>query len=150
MKFIDIAGYTFCLRLKKNIKVFIFDKKEGHKGWKWLDDISNYEWHSVCYDDILLTDDKYSYKLVYSKRHDTNDPWIIATNCDYKHTIINYGYRFDGIETHKKYKKKGKIRVMSLFQTGLTLFKQAINSFKYIRIPFRFILYDICFYHFYF
>ena len=201
MKFIDNAGHTFCLRLKKNIKVFIYDKKEGHKVWKWLDEITNYEWHSVCYDDILLTDDKYNCKLVYSKRNGTNDPWIIATNGDYKHTITDYGYRFGGIETlfknqksngfyiesinnateksfttmytlvctsilfltilgcdyskntrcykntkietHKTYKKKGKIKVMSLFQTGLTLFKQAINSFKYIRIPFRFILYDI-------
>lgn len=89
MKFIDSAGYTFCLRLKKNIKVFIYDKKEGHKIWKWLDEIPNYKWHSVCYDDILLTDDKYSCKLVYSKRNGTNDPWIIATNGDYKHTIID-------------------------------------------------------------
>ena len=201
MKFIDNAGHIFCLRLKKNIKVFIYDKKEGHKVWKWLDELPNYKYHSVCYDDILLTDDKYSYKLVYSKRHGTNDPWIIATNGDYKYTILDYSYRFGGIETmfknqksngfyieainnankksfttmytlvctailfltilgcdyskntkcykhikietHKMYKNKGKIRVMSLFQTGLTLFKLAINSYKYIRIPMRFILYDI-------
>ena len=201
MKFIDNAGHIFCLRLKKNIKVFIYDKKEGHKVWKWLDELPNYKYHSVCYDDILLTDDKYSYKLVYSKRHGTNDPLIIATNGDYKYTILDYSYRFGGIETmfknqksngfyieainnankksftnmytlvctailfltilgcdyskntkcykhikietHKTYKNKGKIRVMSLFQTGLTLFKLAINSYKYIRIPMRFILYDI-------
>ena len=201
MKFIENNGHTFVFRLKKNIKVFIYDKKEGHKVWKWLDEIPNYEWHSVCYDDILLTDDKYSCKLVYSKRHGTDDPWILATNGDYKLTIIDYGYRFGGIETlfknqksngfyiesinnctqksfttmytlvctailfltaigteyskntktykdtkietHKRYKKKGKIRVMSLFQTGLTLFKHAINSFKYIYLPIRFILYDV-------
>ena len=201
MKFIENAGHTFVFRLKKNIKAFIYDKKEKHKVWKWLDEITNYEYHSVCYDDILLTDDKYNCKLVYSKRHGTNDPWILATNGDYKHTIIDYGYRYGGvetlfknqksngfyieavnnateksfttmytlvctavlfltilgceyskntktykntkIETHKNYKDKGKIRVMSLFQTGLTLFKLAINSFKYIYIPVRFILYDI-------
>ena len=201
MKTIDDAGHIFCLRLKKNIKAFIYDKKEKHKIWKWLDEIPNYEYHSVCYDDVLLTDDKYSCKLVYSKRHGTSDPWIIATNGDYKYTILDYSYRFGGIETlfknqksngfyieavnnateksfttmytlvctsilfltilgcdyskntkcykstkietHKTYKNKGKVRVMSLFQTGLTLFKLAINSFKYIRIPMRFILYDI-------
>ena len=201
MKTIDDAGHIFCLRLKKNIKAFVYDKKEGHKIWKWLDEFPTYEYHSICYDDVLLTDDKYSCKLVYSKRHGTSDPWIIATNGDYKYTIIDYGYRFGGIETlfknqksngfyieavnnateksfttmytlvctsilfltilgcdysknskcykntkietHKTYKNKGKVRVMSLFQTGLTLFKLAINSFKYIRIPMRFILYDI-------
>ena len=148
-----------------------------------------------------FTEDEFNCKLVYSKRHGTNDPWILATNGDYKHTIIDYGYRYGGvetlfknqksngfyieavnnateksfstmytlvctyilfltilgceyskntktykntkIETHKNYKDKGKIRVMSLFQTGLTLFKLAINSFKYIYIPIRFILYDI-------
>lgn len=28
---IDSLGHTFCIRFKKNIKVFMFDKKEGHK-----------------------------------------------------------------------------------------------------------------------
>ena len=67
--------------------------------------------------------------------------FLTILGCDYsKNTRC---YKNTKIETHKTYKKKGKIRVMSLFQTGLTLFKQAINSFKYIRISFRFILYDI-------
>ena len=52
-------------------------------------------------------------------------------------------YKNVKITTHKTYKNKGKIRVMSLFNTGLTLFKLAFNSYKYIRIPFRLILYDI-------
>ena len=41
------------------------------------------------------------------------------------------------------YKDKGKVRVMSLFKTGLTIFHRAINSTKYIRLPIRFILYDM-------
>lgn len=55
-------------------------------------------------------------------------------------------YRKNKIETHKIYNingKKIKKRVMSLFNTGLTLFKRAFNSTVYIRIPFTFILYDI-------
>ena len=201
MKHIESNNHTFVFRLKTNIKVLIHDKKEKHKIWKWLDNITNYEYHSICYDDILLSDYKYNCKLVYSKRNGTDDPWILATNGNYRHTIIDYSYRFGGIEslfknqksngfyiesinnaseksfttmytlvctsilfltilgceyakntrcyryvkieTHKTYKKKGKVRVMSLFQTGLTLFKLAINSFRYIRLPIRFILYDI-------
>lgn len=201
MKIIDEAGHIFCFRLKKNIKVFIYDKKEKHKIWKWLDELQTYEWHSICYDDIELTENRFKCKIVCSKRHGTDDAWILATNGSYKHTIIDYGYRFGGIETifknqksngfyienvvnaseksyqtmyalvctcilfhtilgieyskntkcyknvkietHKKYRKKGKIRVLSLFQTGLTLFKIAVNSLKYIRLPVNFILYDI-------
>ena len=55
-------------------------------------------------------------------------------------------YRNEKIETHKTYIKNGiqcKQRIMSLFNTGLTLFHRAFNSIKYIRIPFKFILYDI-------
>ena len=50
-------------------------------------------------------------------------------------------YRNEKIITHKVYKGKGK--VMSLFKTGLTLFHRAINSKKYIRLPIRFVLYDM-------
>ena len=52
-------------------------------------------------------------------------------------------YKNEKIVTHKVYKNKGKVRVMSLFRIGLTLFHRAINSAKYIRLPIRFILYDI-------
>lgn len=55
-------------------------------------------------------------------------------------------YKNEKLTTHKIYSKNGKrikTRVMSLFNVGLTLFKRAINSLKYIRLPFSFILYDI-------
>lgn len=55
-------------------------------------------------------------------------------------------YKENKIETHKVYNidgKKIKKRIMSLFNTGLTLFKLAFNSNVYIRIPFSFILYDV-------
>ena len=52
-------------------------------------------------------------------------------------------YKDTKIETHKNYKDKGKVRVMSLFNVGLTLFKRAFNSLVYIRLPLRLILYDI-------
>ena len=51
-------------------------------------------------------------------------------------------YKNVKIKTHKTTQGK-KIRIMSLFNTGLTLFHLAYQSSKYIRIPYRFILYDI-------
>ena len=52
-------------------------------------------------------------------------------------------YKNVKIETHKNYKKKGKIRIMSLFNVGLTLFNIALNSRIYVRLPLNFILYDL-------
>ena len=51
-------------------------------------------------------------------------------------------YRNVKIETHKNYNGTKK-RVISIFNTGLILFKRAFNSLKYIRIPFTLKLYDI-------
>ena len=55
-------------------------------------------------------------------------------------------YKNVKIETHKTYiidNKRIKKRIMSLFNVGLTLFKIAFNSSKYIRIPVSFKLYDV-------
>ena len=51
-------------------------------------------------------------------------------------------YRNIRLTTHKKIKGI-KVRVMSLFNIGLTLFKRAFNSTVYIRIPCIFTLYDV-------
>lgn len=50
-------------------------------------------------------------------------------------------YKNININTHKICNGI-KIRIMSLFNVGLTLFKRAYNSSIYIRIPLNFILYD--------
>ena len=52
-------------------------------------------------------------------------------------------YKNIKFETHKNYKNKGKVRIISLFNLGLTLFKRAFNSLTYIKIPIRLILYDV-------
>ena len=51
-------------------------------------------------------------------------------------------YKHVGIDTHTTINGK-KIRILSLFNTGLQLFHLAYNSSVYIRIPYHFILYDI-------
>ena len=196
MKHIASLNSTFNLRLKRNIKVLIYDKKEGRRIWKFLDEVKHYEWHSSRYE-VLLSEDRFEAHIVLSKKHGTKDPWIIVTNGDPKRAIKDYGYRFGGIETVFKAQKsngfnlekisnasldyfttmytmacfahlfmtilgadyskntrvyknikikthkidKGKkIRIMSLFNTGLTLFHLAYQSSKY---TYNFILYDI-------
>ena len=204
LKHIDSLGHTYCVRLKKNMHVYPFVKKEGHVIQKDIGELSYFKYKSTTYRDIPLTDERYLTNIVFSDWSEVEEPWIIATNGDPNRAIKDYSYRFGGIEslfknqksngfrlenisnanlqafttmysllcvyitfltilgaeysknnscyknekiiTHKTYiinGKRIKKRVMSLFNTGLTLFHRAFNSIKYIRIPFKFILYDI-------
>ena len=54
----------------------------------------------------------------------------------------NTVYQNFKLETHKIIKGK-KCRVLSLFNIGLTLVKTAFYSLKYIKIPYKMILYDV-------
>lgn len=204
LKHIDSLGHTYCIRLKKNIHVYPFDKKEGHIVQKYIGELSYCKYKSVTYKEIPFTDERYITNIVFSDWKDVEEPWIIATNGDTRRAIKDYSYRFGGIETvfknqktngfnlekicnanitsfttmytllcvcvtyltilgadysknsrcyknekietHKIYivdETRTKKRVISLFNTGLTLFKRAFCSLKYIRLPFTFILYDI-------
>ena len=200
MKHINSLGNTYILRLKKNIKVLHFDKKEGHKIWKWLNELPKYKYHAKTYNEIEFTEDKYITNIVISDSIDTDDPWILVTNGNSKRAIKDYSYRFGGIESvFKNQKSNGfylentvncsldyfksmycfacigvlyltilgsdyskntrcykhtkikthtkvrgiKIRIKSLFNTGLTLFHRAFESLKYVKLSFKFILYDI-------
>ena len=51
-------------------------------------------------------------------------------------------YNHTKIKTHTKVRGI-KIRIKSLFNTGLTLFHRAFESLKYVKLNFKFILYDI-------
>ena len=64
---INFLGHTYVLRLKKNIKVLHFDKKEGHKIWKFLSDLPKYKYHSIAYSNIEFTDKKYITNIVIKK-----------------------------------------------------------------------------------
>ena len=202
LKYIDDIGCTYCIRLKGNLKIKCFDKKEGHYIRKKTEDLISLKHHSLYYNDVFIYDElEYTTNIAVSRKCVSEEPWIIATNGKANYAISHYSKRFGSIETifknqksngfyledvctstltsfinlyslvcfsilfltiigtdyskntrcyknvkittHKTYKNKGKVRVMSLFNTGLTLFKMAVNSRKYIRIPFSMILYDI-------
>lgn len=92
---------------------------------------------------------KRSTKIV-KRTGNLEDIKIMAGNQDYKAWLKEYVKDYnkthcksETIITHKTYKNKVKIRVMSLFKIGLTLFHLALNSRKYIRLPITFTLYDI-------
>ena len=199
LKYIQTLGHKYCVRLKGDIKVYFYDKKEEHYIWIRADKLKNYEYHPTYYGDIYITYKKFKTNIVISKRHGVDEAWIIITNNDVQRAIKDYGYRYGGVETifknqktngfnlekvvnaslkyfesmysilciaitfmviigsdyskntkcyknvkivtHKKCNGKRQ-RTMSLFNVGLTLFNMALNSSRYIRIPYNFILYD--------
>ena len=204
LEHIESLNHTYCIRLKKNIKIYYYDKNEGHKVWKFIEDLVPYKKSSKFLNNIYLTEKLHKTNIVISKSNNISEPWVIVTNGSPKRAIRDYGYRFGSIEmvfknqksngfyiesvvkakldyfksmytfvcfsmlmltilgtdysknkncykevkitTHKYFIEKGirvKKRVMSLFNTGLTLFKYAFNSSKYIRLPFSLKLYDI-------
>ena len=58
------------------------------------------------------------------------------TRCHKNHRFTTHSYRtINGV--------KKRVRIMSLFNVGLTLFKLALESSEYIRVPFSLKLYDI-------
>lgn len=56
LKEIEKLGHTYCIRLKRNIKIFIYDKKEKHKLWKWLYDLPSHKYHAMVHKEIELYD----------------------------------------------------------------------------------------------
>lgn len=202
LEHIDSLNHSYVIRLKGNLNVSVFDKKEGHRIRKQTGDLFAYQNHSTFYNDIILYENTpLSTTIVKSQRKGVSEPWILATNSDPRRAIKDYGYRFGGIETvfknqksngfyledisrasltyfenlysticicfllltsigthytnrrreyknvkittHKIYKNKGKVRVISIFNTGLTLFKIAFNSFKKINLRLNFIIHDV-------
>lgn len=201
MEHINSLGHTYCIRLKGNIKVLVFDYYKRRKIWKNTRDIKARTTQGKPFIVVELTEKSYKTNLVVSKRDGIEEPWIIVTNGNTKRAIKDYGYRFGGIEsifknqksnglymestvkaslkyfesmytitcfttlfltlfgadytkntkcykkiklkTHVRFKDGTRKRIMSLFNIGLTLFKLAYNSSKYIRIPFLFTLYDV-------
>ena len=123
LEHINSLGHTYCIRLKRNIKCFIYDKKEGHEIWKWLSDLQTYEYHSNLFYDIPLTDNKYIVNIAISKRHNVNEPWIIVTNGNPRRAIKDYGYRFGGIESVFKNQKSNGFYLENTVNASLKYFE---------------------------
>ena len=99
MEHIASLGHTFCIRIKRNIKLLIYDKKEKHNIWKWFDDLFAYQYHANYLNNVPITDDKYIVNIAISRKQNVSEPWLIVTNGDPTRAIKDYGYRFGGIES---------------------------------------------------
>ena len=122
MSHIDSLGHTFCIRLKKNIKVLVYDKKEGHMVWKFLDELFAYKYHSNLFNDIFLTENKFKVNIAISKTMDVKESWIIVTNGPANRAIKDYGYRFGSIECLFKNQKSNGFFMESVVKADIDYF----------------------------
>ena len=152
MNFINNLGDIFVFRCKKNMKVFFFDKKEGHKVWIPIENLPHYIHHSALYLNLEFTSFKYVYNLAYCQSKNHKESWLLITNglanlyltclgtdiSKNRSCYKNIGFR----DTRVNSKTNNHYRVKSRFRSGIILFKLALNSSRYYRIPFTFTLYD--------
>lgn len=122
MQHIDSLGHTYCIRLKRNIKVFVYDKKANNKVWKSLSELKTYKYHSKSFNDILLTDNSYKTNIVISKSDGVSEPWIIVTNGSTQRAVKDYGYRFGSIESLFKNQKSNGFYIESVVKADLDYF----------------------------
>lgn len=94
MKHINSLGHTSCIRLRVNLNVLVFDKKENHKIWKSLSELKAWETKSGFFENIFITNHEFSCNIAISKSNGVAEPWLIATNGNPNRAIKDYGYRF--------------------------------------------------------
>lgn len=133
MEHIRSLGHTYVLRLKKNLKVLHQGKKDKEKVWKSLSDLSKYKFHSAHYNEIELTENKYTTNIVISDSISTDTPWILATSGDYNRAIKDYSYRFGGVETIFKNQKSNGFYIEDTVNCSLKYF-QSMYCFSCIGV----------------
>ena len=120
---IDSLNHKYCIRIKGNLNVKVFNKKEGHYIRKTASELFSYQCHSAFYcDAYLYSDANYKTNITVSKKQDVSEPWIIATNSDPKRAIKDYGYRFGGIETIFKNQKSNGFNLEKINNATLKSF----------------------------
>ena len=122
LEHIASLGRTYTIRLKGNIRCYVYDKKEKHAIWKTTGDLLAHENRSTFYKDILITNNEFKTNIVLSKKKGVKEPWIIVTNGDLNKAIKDYGYRFGGIECIFKSQKSNGLYMESTVKADIKYF----------------------------
>ena len=91
------------------------------------------KYHSVIHANVYITDDRFKTNIVCSSTSNTNDPWIIATNCNTSKAIKSYAYRFASIEAMFKAQKGNGFNLEKISNSNLDnkkefLYRKAFND----------------------
>ncbi len=108
LNLISNRGHFFCFRAKVNssVKVYSFDKKEGHCIYKHLNDFHSNRHHAKYYEGLEFGDMHFKCNLSISRGVSNDDEdWYIVSNIDPNKAIRNYSKRFGCIEMFFKSQK---------------------------------------------
>ena len=114
MEHINSLGHTYVLRLRKNLKVLYQGKKDDEKVWKSLGDLPKYKFHATHYNEIELTENRYTTNIVIG---------------DSRRAIKDYSYRFGGIETVFKNQKSNGFYIENTVNCSLKYFQSMYYFF---------------------
>ena len=129
LEHIDSLGHHYVLHTNGNTKVFYKPTYEKHKIWSTISNLPCQKHNSKSFENLYsITCFAVLFLTIYGTYYEKNK-YKVFRNCNLK--------------TSYQKSDKSRARYMSLFNTGLTFFKLAINSSIYISIPYTLKLYDI-------
>lgn len=124
LNYIESRNCYYCIRIKTNIHVLVYDKKQGHPVWKEASELRHYVHHSCTYKNITYTrEHRFVTTIVISKSKDLDEPWFLATNLNPKDAIKSYGKRFGAIEFFFKSQKTNGFHLESTTTSNLKAFE---------------------------
>lgn len=131
LKYIESKNCYYCVRAKANssVKFLYYDKKEGHKIYKHINELPTRTYNFMYYENLELGKLKFKCNLVISAKvdkdeNDGDDHWYIVTNLESHSAIRMYSKRFGAIEmffksqkTNGFYLEATKTRNLHAFET---------------------------------
>ncbi len=121
MKYIEDLGAIYCIRVKGNMIIYIYDYGEMLGKIK---EIKGKEKEEQYYKKVLVTKNKYRTSMVVSKKEGHEEIIYVLTNGEVEKGITRYSYRFGSIECiFKNQKSNGfylestKVRNIQAFKT---------------------------------
>ena len=120
---INNLHHTFCIRLKGNIKVKVFDNKEGHYILKNTGDLTGKKTRGKYYQNVYLYENStFKTNISISKSNNIDEPWIVVTNGEPNRAIRRYSYRFGSIECIFKNQKSNGFYIEKISNSSLKSF----------------------------
>lgn len=108
MNYIDCIGDTYNIRTKGNTVAFVYDKKEKHTIKMPIFALNPKQFHSMLFENIPISQKRYSMNLAISKKDGHIEPMFVLTNGDPARALKDYGFRYGSIEhLFKSFKTNG-------------------------------------------
>lgn len=120
MKYIEEKGATYCIRIKSNLTLYIYNYGEIVGYTK---DIPAKEKEEQYFEKVRIVKDNFATKMAVSKLEGHQEAIYVLTNGKVEDGIKNYSYRFGSIESMFKNQKTNGFRLESTKMRNAQSFK---------------------------